>query len=80
MKGVSETTSPKAKNNQARSKFYGFSPSMITTRLDKFRKYPPAGNWTHIGKIKILLAYLLQTCSCKDNKFTETYIILFRIL
>ena len=30
--------------------------------------------------MKILHAYLLETCSYKDNKFPETYIIPFRML
>ena len=80
MEAVSETASAKGKKKQARSNLYGFTPSTIVTRLDNFRKYPPAGNWRHIGKIKILHAYLLQTYSQKDNKFTETYIIPFRML
>ena len=79
METVSETASPTAKKNQARSNLYGFSPSTIATRLNNFRKYPPAGNWRHIGKI-ILHLYLLQTSSYKGNKFTETYIIPFRML
>ena len=57
METVSETAFHKAKKNQARSKLYGLPPSTIATRLDNFRKYPPAGNWRHIGKLKILYAY-----------------------
>ena len=80
METVNETASPKAKKNQARSNLYGLPPTTIATRLDHFRKYPLAGNWRHIGKLKILCAYLLQTYSYKDNKFTETYVIPFRML
>ena len=45
METVSETASPKAKKNQARSNLYGLTPNTIATRLDNFRKYLPAGNW-----------------------------------
>ena len=49
-----QTAAPKAKKNQKRSTFYGFTPSAIPTGLDNFRKYP-AGNWRQIGKLKVLL-------------------------
>ena len=78
--GNSETVSPKAKKNQARSNLYGLTPSTIATRLDNFSKYPPAGNCRHTGKLKILFPYLLQTYSYKDNKFSEIYIIPFPML
>ena len=58
---IGETTLSEAKKNKKRSTLHGFTPSTISTRLDNFRKYPPAGNWRQIGKINILHTYLLRT-------------------